>query len=67
MTTGEVAAAIAGRASAWPADIIVMIRRLGLAICRLLLGSIPDKVMRMASCPVLAVHPRPEVARNAIR
>ena len=60
----EVARAIAGQASAWPADMIVMTRRPSPAICRLLSGSIPDKVMRMASCPVLAVHPRPKVARR---
>ena len=64
---GKVAAAIAAQASAWPADMIVMTRRPRPAICRLLLGSVPDKVMRMASCPVLAVHPRPKVARKAIR
>ena len=64
---GKVAAAIAGQASAWPADMIVMTRRPGPAVCRMLLGSIPDQVMRMASCPVLAVHPRPAVARKAIR
>ena len=63
----EVAAAIAGQASAWPADMIVMSRRPGRAIWRMLLGSIPDKVMRMASCPVLAVHPRPEAARRTVR
>jgi nucleotide-binding universal stress UspA family protein len=28
------------------------------AIARLLLGSVPDQVMRRAACPVLAVHPR---------
>jgi nucleotide-binding universal stress UspA family protein len=64
---GEVATAIAGQASTWPADLIVMTRRPSLAICRLLLGSIPDKVMRRASCPVLTVHPRPKMARNATR
>jgi nucleotide-binding universal stress UspA family protein len=64
---GEVAAAIAAQASAWPADMIVMTRRPRPAVSRLLLGSIPDRVMRMASCPVLAVHPRPKAARNATR
>jgi nucleotide-binding universal stress UspA family protein len=63
----KVAWAIVRQASAWPADMIVMTRRPSPAICRLLLGSISDKVMRMASCPVLAVHPRPTVARNAGR
>jgi nucleotide-binding universal stress UspA family protein len=64
---GEIAAAIAGQAAAWAADMIVLTRRPGLAICRMLSGSIPDKVMRMANCPVLAVHPTPKVARGAIR
>jgi nucleotide-binding universal stress UspA family protein len=36
---------------------IVMTRRPGPAIYRLVLGSVPDRVMRMAHCPVLAVHP----------
>lgn len=63
----EVAAAIARQASAWQADMIVMTRRPSPAICRLLFGSIPDKVMRMASCPVLAVRPRPKAPRNAAR
>jgi nucleotide-binding universal stress UspA family protein len=54
---GEVATAIAWHASAWRADVIVMTRRPSLAICRLLLGSVPDQVMRKADCPVLAVRP----------
>ena len=54
----EVALAIAQQASAWPADVIVMTRRPSPAICRLILGSVPDRVMRKANCPVLAVHPR---------
>ena len=54
---GEVAAAIAQQASSWRADVIVMTRRPGLAICRLLLGSVPDQVMRKADCPVLTVRP----------
>ncbi len=64
---GEIASAIAAQAAAWPADMIVMTRRPRRALSRLLLGSINDKVMRIASCPVLAVHPRPKVARNATR
>lgn len=64
---GKIAAAIAGQASAWPADMIVLTRRPSPAVCRLLSGSIPDQVMRLASCPVLAVHRRPKVARKAIR
>jgi nucleotide-binding universal stress UspA family protein len=65
---GEVAAAIAQQASAWQADVIVLTRRRRPAISRLVLGSVADQVMRRASCPVLAVHPRPKPARkNASR
>jgi nucleotide-binding universal stress UspA family protein len=64
---GEVAAAIAQQAAAWRADVIVMTRRPGLAICRLLLGSVPDQVMRKAHCPVLAVAPKQKAARNVRR
>lgn len=55
---GEVATAIAQQASAWRADVIVLTRRPGRAIARIFLGSVPDQVMRKATCPVLAVHPR---------
>jgi nucleotide-binding universal stress UspA family protein len=61
---GQVAAAIARQASAWPADVIVLTRRPRPAISRLVLGSVSDQVMRTASCPVLAVHPRPEPSRG---
>ena len=54
---GDVAAAIAWQAAAWPADLIVLTRRPRLAITRLAGGSVPDQVMRKASCPVLAVPP----------
>jgi nucleotide-binding universal stress UspA family protein len=57
-----VASAIAGYASTWPADVIVMTRRPSPAICRLIMGSVPDRVMRRATCPVLAVHPRRKAA-----
>ena len=53
----DVAAAIARQAAAWPADLIVLARRPRLAITRLVGGSVPDQVMRRASCPVLAVPP----------
>jgi nucleotide-binding universal stress UspA family protein len=58
----KVASAIAQQASTWPADVVVMTRRPSPAICRLLMGSIPDRVMRKSTCPVLAVHPRPKTA-----
>ena len=53
----DVAAAIARQASAWRADMIVLTRRRRLAISRMVLGSVADRVMRDASCPVLAVQP----------
>jgi nucleotide-binding universal stress UspA family protein len=46
----EVASAIAQLASAWRADMIVMTRRPGPALYRLVLGSVPDQVMRKAHC-----------------
>jgi nucleotide-binding universal stress UspA family protein len=54
----DAAVAIARQAAAWPADLIVLARRPRLAITRLAGGSVPDQVMRKASCPVLAVPPR---------
>jgi nucleotide-binding universal stress UspA family protein len=56
----ELAAAIAAQAAAWSADVIAMTRRPRRAVGVLLLGSVPDQVMRRAACPVLAVHPRPK-------
>ena len=61
----QVASAIARQASAWHADVIVMSRRPGLALCRLVLGSVPDQVMLKAHCPVLAVRPSKKAARSA--
>ena len=55
---GDVAAAIAWQAATWPADLIVLTRRPRLPLSRLVRGSVPDQVMRKASCPVLAI-PRP--------
>ena len=54
---GDEATAIVGQAAAWPADLIVLTRRPGPALTRLVRGSIPDQVMRKASCPVLAIPP----------
>ena len=54
---GDEAEAIARYASAWHADVIVLTRRPRSAMARLLLGSVPDQVMRKATCPVLAVNP----------
>jgi nucleotide-binding universal stress UspA family protein len=51
-------AAIVQQASAWRADVIVLTRRHRLAISRMVLGSVTDQVMRMATCPVLTVQPK---------
>jgi nucleotide-binding universal stress UspA family protein len=64
---GKLGAAIAQQASAWRADVIVLTRRPRPAISRLVLGSVADQVMRKASCPVLAVHPRAKAPRKANR
>jgi len=61
----DVAAAITWQASAWPADLIVLTRRPRLALSRLVRGSVPDQVMRKASCPVLAVSPATMTASTA--
>ena len=53
----DVASGIARQAAAWRADLIVMTRRPDPAIYRLILGSVPDQVMRRAHCPVLVVRP----------
>jgi nucleotide-binding universal stress UspA family protein len=62
---GDVAAAIASQAAAWPADLIVLTRRPRPALSRLLRGSVPDQVMRKASCPVLAIPPAKMTASTA--
>jgi nucleotide-binding universal stress UspA family protein len=55
---GQEAEAIARYATIWHADVIVLTRHPRSAMGRLLSGSVPDQVMRKASCPVLAVHPK---------
>ena len=54
----EAASAVAWQASLWRADLIVLTRRPKLAVSGLVMGCVPDQVMRQANCPVLAVHPR---------
>jgi nucleotide-binding universal stress UspA family protein len=62
---GDVAAAITWQAAAWPADLIVLTRRPRQALSRLVRGSVPDQVMRKASCPVLAIPPAKMTASTA--
>jgi len=52
---GNVATAIAGQASVWSADLIVLTRRPRSALARMAGGSVSHQVMRKANCPVLAV------------
>jgi nucleotide-binding universal stress UspA family protein len=54
---GKAAEAIAAEAGGWNAHVIVLTRQPRTAVSRLLLGSVPDRVMRKSGCPVLAVHP----------
>jgi nucleotide-binding universal stress UspA family protein len=53
----DVARAIAVQARGWGAAAIVLTRRPRRPISVLLGGSVAERVMREASCPVLAVHP----------
>ena len=66
---GNVATAIAGQASVWSADLIVLTCRPRSALARLAgVAIVPHQVMRKASCPVLAVPPRPgDAAASCLR
>jgi nucleotide-binding universal stress UspA family protein len=55
---GHPAPTILARASALPADLIVMGTHGASGIERLIIGSVAEKVLRRASCPVLTVPPR---------
>jgi nucleotide-binding universal stress UspA family protein len=52
---GPAHVAIARRAHAWPADLLVIGTHGRSGFNRLLLGSVTEKVLRAASCPVLTV------------
>jgi nucleotide-binding universal stress UspA family protein len=54
---GVIYAEIVRRAAAWEADLIVVGGRGGTGLARLLLGSVADKVVRYAQCPVLVARP----------
>jgi nucleotide-binding universal stress UspA family protein len=54
----EPVAAIVDRATQWPADLIVLGTHGRSGFERLLLGSVAEKVLRKAPCPVLTVPPR---------
>ena len=52
----QVASVIAAEARSWGAEVMVVTRRRRTAIGVLLLGSLPDELMRQVSCPVLVVR-----------
>jgi nucleotide-binding universal stress UspA family protein len=54
---GRVVAEILGRARAWPADLLVMGTHGRGGFERWVLGSVTEKVLRKAPCPVLTVPP----------
>jgi nucleotide-binding universal stress UspA family protein len=54
---GEPAGQILARASEWPADLIVVGTHGASGFEHLLLGSVTERVLRRASCPVMTVPP----------
>jgi nucleotide-binding universal stress UspA family protein len=57
---GRVVAEILGRAGTWPADVVTMGTHGRSGFERWALGSVTEKVLRKASCPVLTVPPPAE-------
>ena len=55
---GAAADRVLARAGEWPADLIVMGTHGSRGFERLVLGSVTERVLRRASCPVLTVPPR---------
>lgn len=55
---GEVATAIAARADAWAADLVVMTTHARGAVARFWLGSIADRLLRSFNRPLLLIPPR---------
>jgi len=56
---GHIAQAICAAAADWNADVIVIARRPRRAVISLVFGSVADRVVRRANCPVLIVRPDP--------
>jgi nucleotide-binding universal stress UspA family protein len=64
---GEPAAVIVDQASAHRADLLVMATHGRSGFDRLLLGSVTEKVLRRAPCPVLTVPPHAADSPNGVR
>ncbi len=64
--TGRAHAAIVARATTEPTDLIVLGTHGRSGVNRLLLGSVTEKVLRTAPCPVLTVPPGEEGAPHAL-
>lgn len=58
--------AIVGTATSWPADLIVMGTHGRSGFERLMLGSVTEKVLRKAPCPVLTVPRRMTSAKHGV-
>jgi nucleotide-binding universal stress UspA family protein len=63
---GDPVATIVERAAAWPADLIVMGTHGRAGFERLLLGSVAEKVLRKAPCPVLTVPPGTSTPKSGL-
>jgi nucleotide-binding universal stress UspA family protein len=63
----EPARAIAAGAQEWPADLLVMGTHGSTGLEHLLLGSVAERVIAIAPCPVLAVHPGDYDRHRALR
>jgi nucleotide-binding universal stress UspA family protein len=57
LRTGHAVAEIAAEAKEWGADVIVMATHGRSGLSRAWMGSVADRCIRTAKCPVLAVHP----------
>lgn len=66
LADGDPVAAIVEHAAAWRADLIVMGTHGRTGFERLLLGSVAEKVLRKAPCPVLTVPPRVSAAARGL-
>ena len=64
MAEGQPSVAICELAQEIGADLIIMGSRSRPGVRHLFLGSVAEKVLRSAPCPVLIVHPRPHTTEK---